>query len=921
MTREKSWSLLAGRWMVAMVLGCGGGGTVGPTLDAVDVGRDRDALAGDRPGPDRLEVFEATAEEGRHFEVPDAEVPREPGPEVEMSDGDLLDAEAPFEEAGPATCESAKDCPGESGCRDGACVVCQVNADCAGKGVCRDGGCKPCRSAFECDEGLGCLQDGTCGPCGAGKDCGGRLCEDGFCVPCEPGVDDEACREQFGPDYEALYGPESVAGIICRPQGICSNTCISGTDCFWVQMVCGPDHYCIPCQDDTFCLSQATGGYPQGTKCVAGQCIQEACLSHKSCPPSAPVCDKTCRPCVTNEECAQVIAVLGRGSGGICTEAQACVPGDCGGLFQVKCSGAKICDSYVCRPCAGPAEDGLCQAQYGGQYICEAAACVKGCIPGTFDADGRICGDDMRFHDCISDEQCAAAYSNPAYICDPVSLGGPMRCKKGCTPPDHNALGQVCGQDHRFRDCAADGECKDAYGDFYKICEPQGQGFICKDGKAPGTACFHEEKAVQGVVGPDNRCHLCSELGATTMARDGQCKNAYGPLYICEGDACTLGCQPGSKCPDGRLCKADNRCYPCVDVQDDSTCGIGFLCIQGVCTPGICREDWFCQTYYDGKVCKDHFCKPCDPETTCPGGFVCAAGKCVEGNCCVDANCEPVVSCEGDAKCFNYHCEGCVYGTDCYPQWPCLVKAGACNPDHTCKPAETLDVNFGYCFINNACWRIGDMSPDHYCLVCYWRANAEGQVIVGSKKEWTPGTYNATTGKFSATHCFIEDKCIPGQTIKEDVPGLENSQSARCWWCDPRAEDWDSLHHWSVRPDTNNSFDPHVNWTKRIPCDDPLYTVPDPNNPFSTKDSRIPAYSGTSQGYCWQGACRGIAWTPWLPIGFAGAGFIVPAPIGGMPLHLVGSFGGGFGSGIPNPNPGCSDGKDCQVCPYLGGCP
>ncbi len=740
-----------------------------------------------------------------------------------MTEADLADAESVAFDAdiGPVPCQSAGECPQGLGCVEGWCATCEANAHCVPR-VCRDRECVDCRSAFECDEGFGCLPDGTCGACGQGKDCSGMLCDEGTCVPCEPGQGDEWCRDQYGDLYRGMYGEESLQGLICRPEGLCSSTCTSGSDCFWVGMVCGDQNYCVACTDDTFCESDATGGYSKGTKCIGGLCIQDPCLSHKSCRPAAPVCDGTCRPCVKKDDCTAVVQEWGTGDSGICTEAQSCEPGDCGGIFNVGCPGGQVCDAYHCRACVAVDEDGLCE-------------------------------------------------------------------------------------------------------DLFKICEPDqvSGGFACKDGKAPNEACFHEGMSVNGVVGQDNRCHLCSELAGTISAADGKCKNAYGPLVICEADACVPGCVPGSRCPDGRLCHADNRCYPCVDVTDDSACGMGYLCIQGTCVPAICRDDDFCINYHGGKVCVENDCVPCGQGAGCPGGFVCGGGQCREGHCCTDANCLPTVECGGPLSCVNYRCEGCVVGGDCYPQWPCLDKSGAC-VDFKCRDPRDLDVLEGYCFIKNECVTIGSSMLDpknNQCHVCYWEADPNGALVKGSKNEWTPGTWDPVAKEWETTWCFIDRRCIPAGAVQESVAGYKQAQSAACRHCDPRENDWNSLHGWSIRPDTNGSEDPHVNWTSRIVCDDPLFAVPDPRQPWATVDSRVPAYSGSTAGYCWQGDCRGIAWTPWLPLGPAAAGVAgADVTVAGKALKFVGSFGGGFGAGIPNPNPGCTAGKDCGPCPFLDAC-
>jgi hypothetical protein len=132
--------------------------------------------------------------------------------------------------------------------------------------------------------------------------------------------------------------------------------------------------------------------------------------------------------------------------------------------------------------------------------------------------------------------------------------------------------------------------------------------------------------------------------------------------------------------------------------------------------------------------------------------------------------------------------------------------------------------------------------------------------------------------------------------------------------CDPRLDVPASLRDWSPRPDP--VLDPHAEWFKRHTCDDPLFVAPG-----QAKDSRTPAYAGNaSSGYCWQGECRGISWTPWLPLGPNAAGVSGGVTVGGKGKRLFSTFGGGFGSGIPSVNPGCHKGSSCTACPFTPEC-
>jgi len=276
-------------------------------------------------------------------------------------------------------------------------------------------------------------------------------------------------------------------------------------------------------------------------------------------------------------------------------------------------------------------------------------------------------------------------------------------------------------------------------------------------------------------------------------------------------------------------------------------------------------------------------------------GMVCANRECVYGNCCLDADCSPVVECGGSLSCNNHWCEGCNVGEDCYPEYPCLDPSGACLPDHTCKPVDQLAVKDGFCFILGICMDRGTNYGDN-CRICYDK-EAEG----GHKKDWTPGLWSPSQG-WQRQKCYIDGVCYNIGTVNPEM----SEQSNECQWCEPQLGLRQTLFNWSPIEDGG------VEFGDRVICHDPLFTVPDPVVPGQTVESSMPAYSGTlDTGYCWQGVCRGLAWTPWLPLGMSGAGHVGNVTVNAEACKFVGAFGGGFGAGIPHPNPGCHD----ESCP------
>jgi hypothetical protein len=813
---------------------------------------------------------------------------------------------------------------------------CVITAECAKvNAVCDQGKCRPCDEAAPAD----CHEYGeqvlcVAGACAANNCLIHTDCESPALPICDPAlrhcrgcVDHAECT-----DRAHILDP--AASAVCTDQ----STCAPG-DCYPADEACGQDdaqvchqkdgqagkeYWCEACAGDPEC--KASLGLDHAI-CDGQQC-QAGCQTKATCEAGQICRDNHCLPCASNADCA------GEYGDWLCVD-QLCQDKQCND--EKPCADGRICDSNTCVECT-PADhsacdlqsllcvgnacvacssqsspDAACVAGYGAGYLCEGSLCLQGDCHGQADCTGANAGKVCSNHFCTAclsigtttaehDQGCAGTFGF-AFICDTNGAG----CVPGCVAPDHNGLAQVCGADHRFRDCAGvgtgDGECVSAYGDLNKICDPMVVGgetvLRCQNGKTPGTACSLNGKKV---VGADHRCGDCGH--------DADCENAWGAQYICEdaedtpdatdvGRACTLGCTPGSRCADGKLCRTDKRCTACTDVAEDSLCGPGYLCIGGTCVSGVCRDSNYCVNFQNGMVCQDNQCIPCGLNATCPSGRVCVDGQCVTGDCCVDANCLPLVACGPNQNCTNHTCRGCMVGSDCHPQFACLDKSNACNADQTCVPPEQLPVKDGFCFIplDETCYSKGTADTTG-CRICY-PETAEG----GSRSEWTPGTWDSKTG-WQRDHCFIDDNCVDSTTNKGLQPNYAKLDSADCWECNPQKGNRASLLDWSPVADP---LDSHANWLERHECDDPFFAVPDPAHPGQILQSHSPAHAGTSVGYCWNGDCRGIAWTPWLPLGMCGAGTDVPpaVQVDGHNLTLFGVFGGGFGSGIPHANPGC----------------
>ena len=821
------------------------------------------------------------------------------------------------------------DTPGEGQCWvtgticDGQfCIACENDRSCFdeyGPGfLCRDGAC---RAEGICENSADCPQDVPI--CGT----------DGHCRACIVGNDQE-CDERFSSDDDPPGGSwMCVEGAICV-----YGDCESVDDCRNDNKICS-NYWCSPCidiNDDAVCQSAYSSNY----LCIGGKCLQGDCHKQADCNAEGTVCrENTCTSCTTlgdntisrDDACSHADAY---GPGYLCHEGE-CLEGDCHG--QTDCSDGTICHGNNCRVCSSwdtNERDTACAAAFGDSvYICENDRCERGCTSGSACDDGEVCGEDHRCRACNEDNECKDAYGNPNYICNygvcergciPGEACGPglvklcaddnrcracdegyfsdqtetardLRCKQaypnhyicsageciaGCRIPSGNGS-QVCGDNNRWQDCTTDGQCKSAYSAQNKICE---EGVCTEMCTTPYESCYDGDESK--ICNTDYRCIDCWN--------DQICKTAYNVnTYVCNGDSggCEAGCESGFACETNKICK-NNRCEPCIDQVDDVLCNSIYpdhICVAGECISGNCRSDETCLEHHDRQICSNFECRACDPDINlkCPTGYVCDEGECFRGDCISAADC-------GGGTCTNHLCQGCNVGTDCLHNYAnCLDRTNACN-NGSCRSVEELiqegAVYENWCLIQGTCYTSGTQhnDADNYpCLMCF-----PDESMGGSRTSWTPGRIDPVEG-FETTDCFIDGRCRP--------PGAGNptsEQSAECLWCQPQIGVRESLVDWSPREDGGVAYE------ERLVCHDPLFEIPDPSLPGHTMRAPAPSYSGgLTKGYCYEGVCRGTSWTPWLPVGPTGAGTATTIDWSGSEHHFIGSFGGGFGSGVTSTSP------------------
>lgn len=859
------------------------------------------------------------------------------------------------------SCED-KACNAEKPCADGrvcnaahACVDCSASdaSYCGATKVCdvEVEACVECTSADDhvCSgAGKRCrVETKSCVDCLGSADCSGgaRICEAFACRDCLPG---ECALAQV------CVGGGCVAGDkACAQAGA---TCDDDAD-GQADEVCGDDHFCRACQSDGECV---TASGDANRICEAGACAA-GCTpgTHDA---SGKICgdDHRWRACDGDTECSSSYA----------NPARICKTGACVlGCPDASCQSPTVCGvDHRCTTCnlAGDDvadRDKACADRYGEGTVCKGTICDLGCWPGTYctaaqQADGecilgQICDASRHWRACTADAECATAYGVASKICE-----GDV-CSNGC-PTVTCALDKGCGADHRCSDCALAGSttvehdavCKTAHGSEW-ICNEGAN--TCEPGCTPGTACFSNPDGFPWVCATDNRCQPCGD----GVLADTACKGAYKDLYFtCTVDhSCAVQCKPGlQSCGDGRICSAGYKCIDCQDVTDDAKCvrdyGAPQLCIDNACEPIECRSDTECASKNPTEpVCLLGYCVGCtQPDPDVPRGD-CAEGQvCLDDGRCVAGECESTAWCVAHAgpgfQCVNYQCVGCNQDADCVSllklndaRYSCLSEVGSCDVvEHRCLERSSLDVEVG-CFLEVRtqvgtpgefqCFDAGAPYPiatllDYACLQCD---------PLRSRHWWTPGS--VLQGGVLVDHCFVDratkptepfvsdpeathtfpwvqGQCIVAATFTEAPTSWPHparvDDEGRAWTdacntCNP--DEYANRFRWSWTPDSGAWLpaggDPSL-FDLRVDCDRPLFSPWGESDPAATA-----AWSGSSWGTCWQGECRGLSWTPWLPLGPAGAVDTVldAVPKGGATYDLTSSFGGGFGSGVPHANPGC----------------
>ena len=604
--------------------------------------------------------------------------------------------------------------------------------------LCDDGnGC----TADTCTGLEGCvnqiLNSGSCDdddPCTVADHCLAGNCV-GDLVQCddENPCTDNVCTAIGGCEYPFAPG-ECDDGEVCT----LGDHCVGG--------LCTGEPVACDCQVDADCADLEDGDLCNGTLVCDTAKVPHLCVvapgTEVSCPaPGGPhdfclaaVCDPatgTCSEVLANEG-------LACNDADACTVNEVCSAGECGTGESVNCNDGNPCTDDSCEAGIGCVHTSNAAPCNDDDVCTTADQCADGVCGGggTLDCDdGNACngieGCDVDVG-CLPGEPLACDDGNPCNgpeKCDPdlgCQAGEPLQCDDGnlCTDdtcdPDTG-----CQQVPNQVPCDDGNACTVGDGCVNGKCAP-GNALSCNDGSictddacAPATGCVHLLNTA-----PCDDGDLCTTTDSCSL---GECKGT-GSLPCEDGNLCTddscspdSGCQfapNAAPCDDGNLCTDGDQCSqgwcaagssvscddedPCTtdfcdlalgcqhafnlaECDDGDACTAGDICLNGDCQPGdsiVCGDD---------NLCTDDSCAPdtgclftsnnvaCDDGDTCTVGDVCANAACQSGPDPLD--------CDDSSDCTDDSCDaqaGCVHdnvqnGTACPGDGKCAD--GVCVPD------------------------------------------------------------------------------------------------------------------------------------------------------------------------------------------------------------------------------------------------
>jgi|GEM_PF-2504904 len=223
---------------------------------------------------------------------------------------------------------------------------------------------------------------------------------------------------------------------------------------------------------------------------------------------------------------------------------------------------------------------------------------------------------------------------------------------------------------------------------------------VCANGKCIEKPCQKNEDCPQGKICKENKCTSCIDKTDDTICGAGKiCVNSSCIEGDCHEDGdcssgicvsnkcCTDCCRDKKDCPEELICNIEKKCTNCIDVVEDISCGIGYICEDKKCIKGNCHPSLGSLACLGKKICVNYEC--CEPGPTCCNG---------DKDCKTNMTCTQSHTCECKllfGNCNNKYDDGCEKDLSAD-----INNCGICNQKCTLPNADPKCVS-GVCQINN----------------------------------------------------------------------------------------------------------------------------------------------------------------------------------------------------------------------------
>ncbi|MBK8258962.1 MAG: right-handed parallel beta-helix repeat-containing protein [Polyangiaceae bacterium] len=404
----------------------------------------------------------------------------------------------------------------------------------------------------------------------------------------------------------------------------------------------------IPCEDGELCTTGDTcqNGACVGAPVVCGGGNQNQCVAAAACNPANGLCEGGA-PLANGTAC---------NDGNACTQSDSCQAGSCVGTDPITCVASDQCHAAgTCNPasgvCSNPsAPNGT--ACNDGNLCTLADACYQGVCGGS----PKVCAGSGA---CFTGGSCDIITGE--CVSSPVANGTACSDGNACTQTDTCQNGTCNGSNPKT--CNAPGQCQGS-GTCNPVsgsCSypALANGTACND----GNACTQTDTCQSGSCSGGNP-KVCPTSGpclsGVCAPADGSCSEVQKPngTSCTDGSLCTTGdvCQPGqcqgnavvcgeTDCAEAGSC--DLNTGACVRTpkadglacDDGDACTTGDTCLAGTCEssntitcppPGPCQLAASCNAS-TGECTYTN--KPngtaCDDGDVCSSASACQSGQCV----------------------------------------------------------------------------------------------------------------------------------------------------------------------------------------------------------------------------------------------------------------------------------------------------